>query len=279
MIIKNPWRFFIIEAFLFSLILFLGVITAIKISHILSIEQIIIPQVSFWRFIISFILITLIFIILIRVLKFRKEKKIIFKLLFIISTFLGGIFALESWLGEPISLILLFVLIFLWLKKPSVLIQDNLIIIGMVGVGSILGLGLKPEIIIPILVVFSIYDYIAVYKTKHMVEMAKSMIESRAILGLIIPQNVSGFWGELKKAEPGSNFFILGGGDIVLPLIFSVSLISTGILNSFIVAIFSLIGFSVSFLIFATQKKREPIPALPPIVLFSLIGYLISLII
>ena len=56
-------------------------------------------------------------------------------------------------------------------------------------------------------------------------------------------------------------------------------LIPEGILNSLIVAMFSLIGLLVSFLIFISQKMRKPIPALPPIALFSIIGFLVTLII
>ena len=40
--------------------------------------------------------------------------------------------------------------------------------------------------------------------------------------------------------------------------------------------IFSLIGLFLSFYIFASQKVRQPIPALPPIALFSIIGYIIT---
>ena len=189
---------------------------------------------------------------------------------------LGGLLFLETWLPEHLSLIFVFVLIFWWLKKPSVLIQDLLIVLGIAGTGSILGLSLNPLMVIALLIIFSIYDFIAVYKTKHMVRMAKAMLESRAILALVIPPNIFGFRESLEKIQPGGKFLILGGGDIAFPLIFSVSLIPSGILHSFIVALFSLIGLFASFWFFTKQKERKPIPALPPIALFSIIGYLIT---
>ena len=224
----------------------------------------------------NFLLATLFILLILRFVKFEKEKGTIFKILFILAVSLGGLLFLETWLPEPLSLIFVFVLIFWWLKKPSVLIQDLLIILGIAGTGSILGLSLNPLMVILLLVIFSIYDFIAVYKTKHMVRMAKAMLESRAILAIVIPPNIFGFLESLEKIQPGGKFLILGGGDIAFPLIFSVSLIPSGIFNSLIVALFSLIGLFASFWFFTKQKERKPIPALPPIAFFSIIGYLIT---
>jgi len=139
-----------------------------------------------------------------------------------------------------------------------------------------LGLALLPEIVILILIIFSVYDWISVYKTKHMVKMAREMMESRAILALVIPPTLSNLKESLEKIEPGGKFLILGGGDLVFPLLFSVSLIPTGILNSIIVALFALFGLFISFWFFISQKVRQPIPALPPIAIFSILGFLIT---
>jgi len=270
------WKIFIIEAFLFCLTLGLGIAAAFRMNEIFKIQKVNIPQISFSQFILNFLLATLFIFLILRFAKFEKEKGTIFKILFILAVSLGGLLFLETWLPEPLSLIFVFVLIFWWLKKPSVLIQDLLIILGIAGTGSILGLSLNPLMVILLLVIFSIYDFIAVYKTKHMVRMAKAMLESRAILALVIPPNIFGFRESLEKIQPGGKFLILGGGDIAFPLIFSVSLIPSGILHSFIVALFSLIGLFASFWFFTKQKERKPIPALPPIALFSIIGYLIT---
>ena len=269
------WKIFIIEAFLFCLTLGLGIAAAFRMNEIFKIQKVNIPQISFSQFILNFLLATLFIFLILRFVKFEKEKGTIFKILFILAVSLGGLLFLETWLPEPLSLIFIFVLIFWWLKKPSVLIQDLLIILGIAGTGSILGLSLNPLMVILLLVIFSIYDFIAVYKTKHMVRMAKAMLESRAILALVIPPNIFGFRESLEKIQPGGKFLILGGGDIAFPLIFSVSLIPSGIFNSLIVALFSLIGLFASFWFFTKQKERKPIPALPPIALFSIIGYLI----
>lgn len=274
--LKQPWRIFAIEAFLFCLTLGLGIAAAFKISRVLEIEKIAIPQISFWRFIISFLLATLFIILLIRFLKFKRGKGLIFKILFTLAIFLGGLLFLEAFLLEPIPLILISLLIFWWWKSPSILNQDILMVLGLAGVGSTLGLALQPLMVIALLIIFSIYDFIAVYKTKHMIKMAKEMIESKAILALVIPPNLLGFQESLGEIRPGGKFLILGGGDIVFPLLLCASLIPFGISNSLIVATFALIGLFVGFYLFLKQKVRQPIPALPPIAFFSIIGFLIT---
>jgi len=76
----------------------------------------------------------------------------------------------------------------------------------------------------------------------------------------------------------GKTVVVLGGGDMLFPLIFAVSIIPFSLASSMIVAGFSVLGLLSGFLYFLFQnKKRAPIPALPPIALFSILGYLIAL--
>ncbi len=272
----KPWRVFIIEAFLFSLTLGLGITTSFRMSRFYELQKITLPQISFLRFIIYFLLATLFLFFVTQFLKFKKEKGIIFKSIFALAVFLGSLFFLETFFSEPFPLILSLFLIFWWWKSPSVLNQDILMIFGIAGMGSALGLALQPLLVVGLLILFSIYDFIAVYKTKHMIKIAKEMLESRAILAFIIPPDLKNFQESLEKIQPGGKFLILGGGDVAFPLLFCVSLIPFGVLNSLIVAIFSLIGLLVGFLFFLSREVRQPIPALPPIALFSIIGFLIT---
>ncbi len=270
------WRVFIIEGFLFSLTLVLGIITAFEIRKLLEVQKIPLPAISLWDFFFSFLLITIFILFLASFKKFKRAKGIIYKGFFILVVFWAGVILLSLWLSDIPAIIIMGFLMFLWFKKPSVLIHDVVIILGLAGAASILGLSFDPKIVIVLLVIFSIYDFIAVYKTKHMIKMAKEMIEKGAILGLIIPIKVLDFRESLKEVKPGGKFLILGGGDVVFPLLLAISLIPEGILKSFIIALFALFGLFVSYWLFISQKNRQPIPALPPIALFSIIGYLIT---
>lgn len=276
---ERPWKVFFWEAFLFSFTLFLGIISAFRINQIsqtLKIEKIPVKPTTLLEFILSFLFASLTVFLIIKFLKFQATKRILFKALFILAVFSGGALFLELWFGTIFALFLISILTLFWLKGPDILIHDLLLIMGMAGIGSVFGWRLDPLMIIILLSVFSVYDVIAVYLTKHMVKMAKGMIEAGAMPGIILPTRISEFKTPLKDIKMGGKFLILGGGDIVFPLLLCSSLASQGILNSIIVALFALIGLSFSFFIFISQKTRQAIPALPPIALFSIIGYLIT---
>lgn len=274
---KNPWRILFWEVFLFVLIFVLGISTAYRINKIAPPPKIEATPSFFSQFILSTAVVVTIVLSIIRFVKSGFKKRVLLKAIFLLAFFFGSLIFFEVWLGEPISLILVLFLVFLWLKMPNIFTHNLLLISGMAGLGSYLGLGLTPETVAILLVIFSIYDVVAVYKTKHMVKMAKGMVEAGALPGLILPSKLSELNTPLEKTSFGGNFLILGGGDIVFPLLFSVSLLQEGIIKSITIALFSALGLLTSFWIFFKQKERRAIPALPPIAFFSIIGYLITL--
>lgn len=275
-VIEKPKNIFLFEIGFFILVQIFGIFSALKISEILRLEKIPLKPVSLWDFIFGFTIATLLILLLIKFLKFKTGKPFLFKGFFILAISFGSFIFFSLWLGDIYALIFLLILIFLWLKYSNILVHNFLLCSAMVGIGSIFGLRLEPLMVVMLLILFSIYDIIAVYKTKHMIKMAKEMIKAGAILGLIFPQRISDFKGNLKEVMPGGKFLVLGGGDIIFPLILCASLISQGIFNSLIVALFATIGLAFSFYFFISQKIRRPIPALPPIALFSIIGFLIT---
>jgi len=277
--ITHPWRIFFWEAVMFSLCLGLGIITALKLGKFLEIQKVSLSPVSFWQFLFYFLFATFFILAVCFFLKFKKRKGAIFKAIFVLAVFGGGLICLSLWMFDALALILLSILIFKWFKKPVVVLHNTIVILGLAGVGAILGLRMTPWLVVALLIILSVYDFIAVYKTKHMVKMAKQMLAEQAILGFVIPQKISDFKESLKEIKSGGKFLILGGGDVAFPLVLCVSLLPEGIINSLIVGVFAFIGLFVSFYFFISQKTRKPIPALPPIALFSIIGFLITLII
>jgi len=265
---------FLSEAILFFLTILLGIFCAINTQKVFIIQKIEPSTTSFFQFIFYFFLATVFVFLIFQFVKNRKIKGKIYKILFGFISFIGSFGFFSSFLPALISLILVFLLICWWVKKSTILNQNLLMIFSLAGIGATIGLTLKPNVVIFILIVLSIYDIIAVYQTKHMVKIAKEMIESGTILGLIFPFTFSDFLKTTKEIPfKKEKFLILGGGDIALPLIFSVSLLEFGVFKSFLVSLFSFFGLFADFLFFIKQKERKPIPALPLISLFSIIGY------
>jgi len=118
----------------------------------------------------------------------------------------------------------------------------------------------------------SIYDIYAVWKSKHMVKLARFQTSSRAFAGLSIPykppkKEDKKKLGKVEKIKTA----ILGGGDIAFPLIFAgVVMKSTGFLTSLIIPIF----VSITLLILLVKSKEDRFyPAMPFLSLGCLAGY------
>jgi presenilin-like A22 family membrane protease len=161
---------------------------------------------------------------------------------------------------------------------PRIWTQNLAIIIGIAGIAASLGMSVKPLMALMILILLSVYDIIAVYKTRHMIKLFKGMAKRGAVLALVIPKSFSLWFNkfEIIKPENKNEFIFLGTGDLALPIFFAISAFGLGIEFSLAIIFGAVIGFIVNHLIFISQKERKPIPALPAIAFFSILGYVFS---
>jgi len=104
------------------------------------------------------------------------------------------------------------------------------------------------------------YDAYAVWKSKHMITLAKTFVKLRMLPGIIVPR---------KQRE---QFAILGGGDI-----FFISFVSASAFpcNGILPIVISIGGFAAILFLFVFSRKKRFYPALP----FILIGILLSIVI
>jgi presenilin-like A22 family membrane protease len=181
----------------------------------------------------------------------------------------------------PLDIFGALALLLIFFFARNVLVHDLAIIIAIAGLGAAIGVMITPMVGVLALVLLSFYDIIAVYKTKHMVRMAEGMIRSGAIFGFVIPPSFKGFLAHRGEAQAriGSDFMILGSGDIGLPLIFACSLLRQSLPQAIIVAVFAMVGLLITHMLFVSQTKRAPMAALPPIATLTLIGYAVALLI
>jgi len=278
-IIYRPQRVFFFECLLYCLSLGLGILAGLRMRFLIKRGELFMPPpISLSGFLFYFLFATLFFFSLVHFLRRKRKTDFFLRFLFVFSLGFGNLFFFSLWLKDILSLILVVLIFLIFSKKPYVLFHNILFVFAIAGVGAGLGLRIQPQIVLLLILIFSVYDYIAVYKTKHMVKMAKEMIEHKAILGIIIPQEFSDFFQKTnEKSFTKERFLVLGGGDIVFPLIFSVSLLSQSIYDSLLIAFFSVIGLLCGFLFFISQKTPKPIPALPSIAVFSSFAYFLTL--
>ena len=118
-----------------------------------------------------------------------------------------------------------------------------------------------------LMVLIALYDAYAVWKSKHMVTLAKSQTKAKVFAGLIIPYKLgkrkvpTTKKTKIKKVSVKIKTAILGGGDIGFPLIFAgVILKEWGLWQALIIPFFAALGLGVLLL---KSEEKKFYPAMP----------------
>lgn len=193
-----------------------------------------------------------------------------FKLDFIIKVFiniaiLGGLLLtlvnLFDFLGF-FAAVFLFVLR-LW-KREDIFVMNVVIIFTIPGIGSWLGASLDVFPALLLLLVLAAYDVVAVFGTKHMVTLAESAKENMPLM-VAIP---------VEDRHLG-----LGTGDLVMPLVFSTSMLRQYPLTSSVITVLGGLLGLIALFYYTTKRKDVVLPALPPITAGLLLGFALSFLI
>jgi len=193
------------------------------------------------------------------VLKFRAEW--LWKAWFFLAVVFCLTIAFNSFMKETLAFALAIVLtIFKVFKRNPIThnISEIFIYGGLVAVFAPI---MNISSIIILLLLISAYDFIAVFKTKHMISMAKFQARMKLFAGLLIPY---------KK----NKIAVLGGGDIGIPLLFAAIVMKTNFLGALIIPIFA--ALALLYLMISGDKNKF-YPAMPYLTIGCLIGYLISI--
>ncbi|PIY91721.1 hypothetical protein COY71_01615 [Candidatus Micrarchaeota archaeon CG_4_10_14_0_8_um_filter_60_7] len=191
--------------------------------------------------------------VLILLLKFYKGAK-----LFIIAELFLEFFAVQLaavlFVSETAALVLALAAVALRLLAPR---SKGIVLgFGAVVVGALFGasLDLFPALLFAVLLAG--YDYLAVFKTKHMVALAQGLQKRGAELAVTI-----GY---------GKDSIQLGTGDLVIPAMLIVSAAKISLFAAFCGLAGAMLG--VTALIFLLEKRKSYWPALPPLVAGVLVG-------
>ena len=259
------------ELLLFALIQFLGIYAA-SVLILRRPEILATPEISLAVFTMIFLLSVLFIFLAMRFVKHR----IGFKLLFVFLIVIGSKAIFSAFFSDLVASILALAIVALWVALPYVLIHNITLIFAIAGISTELGFALSFGSVLILLGLLSVYDVIAVYRTKHMVKMFTGLMEKGLILSLVIPITKS-WLTRTETVRPRQGFLLLGTGDIAFPLIFAVSVVKISIMSSLFIAVGATIGAALVFYLLIHQTQRRAIPALPPIALCSIAGFLVSL--
>ena len=163
----------------------------------------------------------------------------------------------------------------------------------LLGAGSItmLGISLSIRLVIILLIGMAIYDAISVYKTKHMVSLAFTVLESGLPLMMVIPKSLSySFVNDAKSLKQRSiksgeksneggerNAFFMGLGDIVFPGILVISTYTTIGAHNLLMAVATIVGTLVGFIgLSYFVSSGKPQAGLPFLCSGAILGYVVA---
>jgi presenilin-like A22 family membrane protease len=208
----------------------------------------------------------------------RVLLRILFALLFCWGAFIATVFYVP--LPAAVSIAIVFGTF--WFLIPLVWLHNLVLILAVSSLGAVFGRFITPWTAMAIILALAIYDFLAV-RFKFMLWMADRLSQINALPALIIPKKYSEWNFNLKKREkivevnPAEReYSILGGGDIAFPCLLTASIyFAQGLKPAATIAVLGLLGLVSVYVIQALILKGKPMPALPPIAAFTLVGLLI----
>ncbi len=233
-------------------------------------------------------------LLLVLLFKFIKSS-LLFKameaLVILVSSFAIFYILLVTAFGNSIyatALALAFGAIIVYAKNKWPFLKNTAAIIASIGVGVILGSSFSFLFSYLFMAALGIYDFIAVFITKHMISLANAaqennlafMVEVDEIKG--VPENEvsKSYANEVKKKYKDSSAFKkvfskklmpvaarvgLGTGDLAMPLMLAVSAYSATL--NFTLSFFVIIGGILGLIatMFILRKYKRALPAIPPL--------------
>ncbi len=157
---------------------------------------------------------------------------------------------------------------FLKIYKKNILIHNLTEFLVYPGIAAVFIPLLNFWSVIVLLILISLYDMWAVWKSGIMQKMAKYQINNLKVFsGFFIPYLPKKLKNKLKKSKKNSkkkikvNVAILGGGDVVFPIITAGVILKT---FGLIPALFTIFGATIGlFVLFVFAEKRKFYPAMP----------------
>jgi len=206
------------------------------------------------------------------IIKFQKD--ILWKLWFFLAVVVCLTYAFGAFIPGNPAMILAAVLAYLKIFKKNIFIHNLTELFVYAGLASVFVpmKNLDVSAMVIILLFISAYDVYAVWKSKHMVKMAKYQTKMNVFAGILLPYEL------VKKAEKGKKGLkkkvkhaVLGGGDIGFPLMFTgVVMKGVGLAKAFIITPF--VTLSLLGLLLLAEKNKF-YPAMPVLTAGCLIGY------
>jgi presenilin-like A22 family membrane protease len=240
---------------------------------------------SIWNPVYFFVLVIGFTALILIVLRFGGKRLVYLVMLAAVAVTIYYVMAVLVPYG-PIPLVSTLALTLLLYKYPEWYVLDatGLIIGG--GAAAIFGISLGILPVLLLMIILAVYDAIAVYKTKHMVSLAESIVDLRIPVLFVLPRKRSFSLLRGKDQEEGKSemeeAFFMGLGDAIIPSLLVVSANCTpaftyylGLINA--PALGALIGTLAGYAALSRIAGRgKPHAGLPFLNSGAIIGFIVG---
>ena len=243
-----------------------------------------------WNLVVLFVMILGVTVVILLIARFWKKQLIQVIILFAVGytafyLFLP-LFSLvlsSDWMIIFLSVLFAVILVAVLVRYPEWYVIDLSGIIIGTGAVALFGISLSILLVIIFLIGLAVYDAISVYKTKHMIDLADTVMDLKLPVLLVIPKirryslikETKRLKEQIKAGEERDAFF-MGLGDVVMPGILVAS-VYTNIPNGLWVAFSVIVGTLVGFTVLMTfVVKGKPQAGLPLLCSGAILGYVIS---
>lgn len=228
---------------------------------------------SYWYILSAVLIGTVLALILIKLKAVRS-----WKLWFLLAVTLCLAIVLSTVLPHLLALLIAFALAFWKVFRPNLIIHNLTEIFLYGGLAAIFVPILNMFSVSVLLILIAIYDAIAVWHSKHMVQIAKFQSNAKMFAGVFLPYQK----GKLVAPHAGNSsaqIAVLGGGDIAFPLLFTGAVLKwllsahplgQALLRSLIVTTCAAVALTVLLL---CAKPKRFYPAMPFLAAGCFAGY------
>lgn len=176
----------------------------------------------------------------------------------------------------------------LWIGTPAVLgyvlfTENNWVatnitgIMLAIGIGAIWSLYLGVWFALALLVILAVYDYVSVFKTKHMVTLARVAMDEKIPMLFAFPGKRGFDLNQVSMDDrEGLDAILLGFGDIAIPSVMVVSSAIYGMSRSILYLLLPMLGGIVGLVLLLFFVKQRPAPGLPTINSGVIAGFLLA---
>jgi len=232
------------------------------------------PSKGVWLIVTAIIIGTVLLLFII-----RMKRDILWRLWFFLAVAICLTISFGAFISNLAAAAFGFILAYLKVFRPSIVIQNFTELFVYGGLAAIFVPILNKPSILLLLFFISIYDMYAVWKSKHMIKLAKFQAKARIFAGMLIPYSMPKIRMKKPKGRRVERVVkkikiktaILGGGDVGFPLLFAgVVMKEIGLLKAMVIPIFVALAL---LLLLLTGKKDRFYPAMPFLSIGCLAGY------